>query len=63
MNHFSTLNHYVSDFNQPEEKVDNQEQQLTLGPNSSKKQEPSVFSNLDIDFLDFEDTNISYFGV
>jgi len=61
MNNFSTLNHYESDLHQLERNNDNLTESLSLGVKTNKTEESPIFSN--INFVEFEDTEISYFGV
>ena len=39
------------------------EEQFMLGAKSIQTKNPPLFINMNIDFVEFEDTDISYFGI
>ena len=63
MNHFSTLNHHKSNLHQLERSNNELPKVLSLGVRNTKTQELPIFSTLNIEFVEFEDAEISYLGV
>jgi len=63
MNNSTTLNITQADLNQLEKDTLNLESQLVLGSKVTRTQNTPVFSSFNIDFFDFQDTEIPYFGV
>ena len=70
MDHFSTLNHHKPNLHQLEKDLHQLERSnndltkvLSLGVRNTKTQELPIFSNLNIELVEFVDTEISYLGV
>jgi hypothetical protein len=63
MDNNSKLGLTQTDLNQLEMATSALEKQLVLGARSVQSQSTHVFSNLNVDFFDFKDIEISYFGV
>ncbi|HID36145.1 MAG TPA: hypothetical protein EYP39_02015 [Ghiorsea sp.] len=63
MTNNTTLEHVQADLEQLAQATSALEEQFMLGAKSIQTQHPPQFINMNIDFVEFEDIDISYFGI